>query len=159
MSDSGPPHLTAGELETLRALYDFQRDSFVRKVSGVSDEQATRKLLPSDTTLLWLVNHLSFVEEYWCLHCFAGLEAVGFEYTPDYTRAPIGVALERYALARRRVDAVLDAATDLDAECVQVGRGEMVNLRWVLGHMLEEVARHAGHADIIRELLDGETGR
>jgi hypothetical protein len=42
---------------------------------------------------------------------------------------------------------------------VQVGRGDMVNLRWVLGHMLEEVARHAGHADIIRELLDGETGR
>jgi len=54
---------------------------------------------------------------------------------------------------------VLNIATDLNAECVQVGRGDMVNLRWVLGHMLEEVARHAGHADIIRELLDGETGR
>jgi hypothetical protein len=155
MSDSGPPHLTAGEFETLRALYDFQRESFVRKVSGISDEQASRKLLPSDTTLLWLVNHLAFVEEYWFLHCFAGHEFVA----PDYTPAPIGVALERYAEARKRVDAVLDAATDLGANCVQVGRGEMVNLRWVLGHMLEEVARHAGHADIIRELLDGGTGR
>ena len=155
MADEGPPYLVAGEFETLRALYDFQRDSFVRKVSGVSDEAAERRLLPSDTTLLWLVNHLAFVEEYWFLHCFAGQE---FE-APDYERGPIGVSLERYALARRRVDEVLDSATDLDAQCVQVGRGEMVNLRWVLGHMLEEVARHAGHADIIRELLDGETGR
>ena len=155
MSDSGPPHLTAGEFETLRALYAFQRDSFVRKVSGASDEAAARRLLPSDTTLLWLVNHLAFVEEYWFLHCFAGQEFIA----PDYTRAPIGVALERYAEARQRVDSVLDAATDLGADCMQVGHGEMVNLRWVLGHMLEEVARHAGHADIIRELLDGGTGR
>jgi hypothetical protein len=155
MADEGPPHLVAGEFETLRALYDFQRDSFVRKVSGVNDEAAARQLLPSDTTLLWLVNHLAFVEEYWFLHCFAGQEFVA----PDYDRGPIGVSLERYALARQRADAVLDAATDLNAECVQVGRGDMVNLRWVLGHMLEEVARHAGHADIIRELLDGEIGR
>ena len=101
------------------------------------------------------MNHLAFVEEYWFLHCFAGREFA----TPNYERGPIGVSLESYRLARQRVDAVLDAATDLNAECVQVGRGEMVNLRWVLGHMLEEVARHAGHADIIRELLDGETGR
>ena len=155
MSDAGPPHLTAGEFVTLRALYDFQRESFVRKVSGVSDEAAARRLLPSDTTLLWLVNHLVFVEEYWFLHCFAGQDFVA----PDYERGPIADSLGRYALARQRADAVLDAATDLDADCVQVGRGEMVNLRWVLGHMLEEVARHAGHADIIRELLDGETGR
>lgn len=152
MSDAGPPHLFAGEFETLRALYDFQRDSFVRKVSGVSDEAAARQLLPSDTTLLWLVNHLAFAEELWFLHCFAGQEFVA----PDYDRGPIGISLERYELARQRADAVLDAATDLNAECVQ---GDMVNLRWVLGHMLEEVARHAGHADIIRELLDGETGR
>ena len=155
MVDEGPPHLVAGEFETLRALYDYQRDSFVRKVSGVSDADASRRLLPSDTTLAWLVNHLAFVEEYWFLHCFAGQELAA----PDYERGPIGVSLESYALARKRVDSVLDAATDLNAECVQVDRGEMVNLRWVLGHMLEEVARHAGHADIIRELLDGETGR
>ena len=155
MADEGPPHLVAGEFETLRALYDFQRDSFVRKVTGVSDEAAARRLLPSDTTLLWLVNHLVFVEEYWFLHCFAGQEFVA----PDYERGPITVSLARYELARERADAVLDAATDLNTECVQVGRGDIVNLRWVLGHMLEEVARHAGHADIIRELLDGETGR
>ncbi len=155
MADEGPPQLVAGEFETLRVLYDFQRDSFVRKVSGVSDEGAARRLLPSDTTLAWLVNHLAFVEEYWFLHCFAGQEFVA----PDYERGPIGVSLEHYRLARQRVDAVLDAATDLNTECVQVGRGDIVSLRWVLGHMLEEVARHAGHADIIRELLDGETGR
>ena len=155
MADEGPPHLVAGEFETLRALYDFQRDSFVRKVSDVSDADASLRLLPSDTTLAWLVNHLAFVEEYWFLHCFAGQEFAA----PDYERGPIGVSLESYALARKRVDSVLDAATYLNAECVQVSSGEMVNLRWVLGHMLEEVARHAGHADIIRELLDGETGR
>jgi hypothetical protein len=155
MTDAGPPHLVTDEFATLRALFDFQRESFVRKVSGVSDEDAARRLLPSETTLLWLVNHLAFVEKYWFLHCFAGQEFVA----PDYERGPIGVALERYALARQRADAMLYAETDLNAECVQVGQGEMVNLRWVLGHMLEEVARHAGHADIIRELLDGKAGR
>jgi len=155
MADEGPPHLVADEMSTLRALYDYQRDSFVRQVSGVGDDDATRRLLPSDTTLLWLVNHLVFVEEYWFLHCLDGQELV----PPDYDLGPIEVSLRRYELARQRADAVLDAAVDPDVECVQVGRGDMVNLRWVLAHMLEEVARHAGHADIIRELLDGETGR
>ncbi|MBJ7308390.1 MAG: DUF664 domain-containing protein, partial [Acidimicrobiia bacterium] len=92
MADEGPPHLVAGEFETLRALYDFQSDSFVRKVSGVTDEAAVRRLLPSDTTLLWLVNHLAFVEEYWFLHCFAGQEFAA----PDYERGPISVSLESY---------------------------------------------------------------
>ena len=58
-----------------------------------------------------------------------------------------------------RVDEVVDAAPDLDAFCADTGAESPVTLRWVLMHLLEETARHAGHADILRELIDGQTGR
>ena len=64
-----------------------------------------------------------------------------------------------YRATWERVDAVVSAAPSLDAQCAEVGNDTPVNLRWVMSHLLEETARHAGHADILRELLDGETGR
>jgi hypothetical protein len=74
---------------------------------------------------------------------------------PDDT---VTAAVDGYRATWIRVDAVV-AAASLDAECRNVGDEGPVNLRWVLMHLLEETARHAGHADILRELIDGVTGR
>jgi len=73
-------------------------------------------------------------------------------------RRPVAGAIDGYRATWRRVDDIV-AAASLDDLCRSVGDESPVNLRWVLMHLLEETARHAGHADIIRELLDGKTGR
>ncbi len=68
-------------------------------------------------------------------------------------------AIDQYEQTWRMVDALVAREPSLDAVCRNVDTGSNVNLRWILAHLLEEVARHAGHADIIRELIDGQTGR
>ena len=136
------------------ALLQFQRESLVRKVTGVDEEAARRSPVGSGTSLLWLVQHLAHAEEVWVLHRFAG------EDLPATAGAPtLGAAVDAYRRSWARVDAVIDASPTLDAPCRRIGDDPPVNLRWVLMHLLEETARHAGHADILRELIDGTTGR
>ncbi|MGH9098069.1 MAG: DUF664 domain-containing protein, partial [Acidimicrobiales bacterium] len=109
-------------------------------------------------SLLWLMKHMARAESLWILRRFAGLDVV----LPDETVHPddtlVG-AIEGYRAGWERVDSVVDAAPSLDVVCQDVGDEAPVNLRWVLMHLLEETARHAGHADILRELIDGQTGR
>jgi uncharacterized protein DUF664 len=154
--DRRPPRLTADERATLLALLNYQRESFVRKVSGIDDATAARVLVPSGTSLLWLTRHLARAEVLWVLRRFAGLDVP----LPDDARPGdrIGDAIADYRAGWAPVDRILLAA-DLDAERPPEPRDAAVNLRWILAHLLEETARHAGHADIIRELLDGSTGR
>jgi hypothetical protein len=78
------------------------------------------------------------------------------EVRPEDTTASV---IEGYRAASVRADAVALAATSLDERCRADDGSPAVNLRWVLAHLLEETARHAGHADILRELIDGSTGR
>ena len=159
MTDERPPPGTSDERETLRSLLQFQRDSVVRKVDGIDDEQARWSPVASGTSLLWLVRHLTFAEHIWFVHRFADLE----EAMPDAV-APaetIADAVAGYRAMWAQVDEILAGAADLDEVTRRPpdpGR-EPVNLRWILGHMLEETARHAGHADLLAELLDGRTGR
>jgi uncharacterized damage-inducible protein DinB len=156
VADQKPPKLVAGERETLMALLDYQRQSILRKVDGLDDEQAGRRLVGSETSLLWLVKHLATAEATWVLQRFAGstdpvpADAVTAEDT-------LAGATAAYRQTSAAVDAVAGAAS-LDDPCRALP-GEEANLRWVLMHLLEETARHAGHADIIRELIDGHTGR
>jgi uncharacterized damage-inducible protein DinB len=156
--DRQPPRLDRDERETLQALLQYQRDSLVRKVAGVDEEAARRELVGSGTTLLWLLKHMARAETVWILHRFAGEDlapqddAVG----PEDTMA---AAVYTYAATWPVVDAIVSAAPNLDEPCRRVGDDTSVNLRWVLMHLLEETARHAGHADILRELIDGQTGR
>lgn len=157
MPDRKPPRLAAGERETLLALFHYQRDSFVRKVEGVSDADARRTLVPSGTTLLWLTKHVAFAEQVWVVRRFAG-EPV----QPDNTVRDgdtVASVLDAYRATRERVDAIIAAEVDLDAPCRALDDDVPTNLRWVVMHLVEEVARHAGHADILRELVDGTTGR
>jgi Protein of unknown function (DUF664) len=157
VADQKPPRGIDDERATVGALLQFQRDSLVRKVSGVEEADARAARVPSGTTLLWLVKHLERAEALWVLHRFAGLDiqlsddAVG----PTDT---VTAVIASYQSSWARVDAVV-ASANLDDVCQNVGAESLVNLRWVLMHLLEETARHAGHADILRELIDGQTGR
>ena len=142
---------------TLRHLLQFQRESIVRKLDGLSDEQANWTPVATQTSLLWLIKHLVIAERSWFVMSFSGgsseLGAVGV--TDSDT---IVSAVATYRATWSLVDDILDGAT-ADDKCRSTEFDPPLSLRWVLGHMLEETARHAGHADIIRELLDGQVGR
>lgn len=157
MADRKPPRLCADERATLTGLLQYQRESLVRKVTGVDEDAAHRALVGSGTTLVWLVRHLARAEVSWVVVRFAGepAELPGDEDERDVTLAD---AVALYRSTWPSVDAVI-AAADLDEPAREVGAESTVNLRFVLTHLLEETARHAGHADILRELIDGETGR
>ena len=138
------------------ALLQYQRDSLVRKVEDLDEDTATRRLVGSDTTLLWLVRHLARAEATWVLSRFAGEPAD----VPDETRPgdTVAAAIADYRAMSALVDGVV-AQHLLDDTATNDAGEPPVNLRWILMHLLEETARHAGHADILRELLDGSTGR
>lgn len=158
MGDEKPPRLAGEERETVLALLQYQRNSFVKKVRGVSDEAARQSPMASGTSLLWLVKHMARAESLWMLHRFAGQDAVieEDEVGPGDT---LPSAITAYQQTWMRTDAVVADARSLSELCREVGNEAPVNLRWVLMHLLEETARHAGHADVLREMVDGETGR
>jgi hypothetical protein len=156
MNDQKPPRIVGDEGATLRALLQYQRDSFVRKVTGVSDADASSSPVASGTSLLWLTNHMADAEHTWVVSRFA--------QRPDHRLSrgrpgTIGEAVDRYRAVCQEVDAILDSTATLDQVCPPFDPGPPINLRWILSHLLEETARHAGHADILREIIDGRTGR
>jgi uncharacterized damage-inducible protein DinB len=155
--DQKPPRLEGDERQTVLALLQYQRESLVRKVTGVGDEAARQRFVGTGTTLLWLVKHMARAEVLWIQHRFAGhaIEVPDDSASSDDT---VATAVLAYRGTWTRTDAVV-AAASLDDSCREVGDEALVNLRWVLMHLLEETARHAGHADVLRELVDGETGR
>ncbi len=158
VTDTKPPRLAAGERETLLALLQYQRESLIRKVEGLDEELGRRSPVGSGTTLLWLLKHLAQAEIRWVVIRFAALDA----QLPDDTVQPLDTAasvIAGYRTASAQADAASRTA-ELDEVCRgDESGGDPVNLRWVLAHLLEETARHAGHADILRELIDGSTGR
>ena len=155
MADRKPPRMTGDDRDILLGLLQYQRDSFIRKVSGVGAAEVARSPVPSGTSLLWLANHMADAEVTWVLNRFAGRPEDPALAGPDET---VEAAVDRYRRVNREVDAVLSAAS-LDEACPPFDGDGTVNLRWVLAHLLEETARHAGHADVLRELIDGSTGR
>jgi uncharacterized damage-inducible protein DinB len=158
MADQKPPPLDGNERQTLQALLQYQRSSLVRKVAGVDAESARRTYVGSGTTLLWLVKHMVQAESVWILRRFAGedVEIPDDHVDPDDT---IETAIDAYQNVWRRTDDIVAASPSFDERCRAAGDEIPVNLRWVLTHLLEETARHAGHADMLRELIDGQTGR
>ncbi|MFC5215106.1 DinB family protein [Streptomyces coerulescens] len=154
---------TAGEKETLRASLDRHRDAVLWKLEGLDDEGLRRPMTPTGTNLLGLVKHLGSVEYGWFVSSFGGeVEPLWFDpYSDQDMRADQGETtrqiVEFYGRARAAADRVITerALTDLGRPAWRDGE---VSLRWVLVHMIEETARHAGHMDILRELLDGATG-
>jgi uncharacterized damage-inducible protein DinB len=146
----------------LTAFLDYLRDRMIAKLDGLDDEQARRSLVPSGTSLLGLLKHLAVVELGWFRWSFAGedfdLPPGGEELTPDDT---ISGVVELYRSAVRGSQEVLAANSDLDQKAARSRRQghDTQSMRWILVHMIEETARHAGHADILREQIDGTVGR
>ncbi|WP_433263085.1 DinB family protein [Micromonospora vinacea] len=155
---------TGDERAVLTSFLDFHRAVLLRKLRGLSDADARRQLVPSATTLVGLVKHLTLVERNWFptllapepgdVYLTSEEDAVA-SFTLDDQETVVGLteAYER-ACARSREVA---ASVDLDHVVPHPQLGE-VSVRWILVHMIEETARHAGHADILRELTDGECG-
>ena len=158
VDDRKPPRSHSGELETLLLLLQYHRDSLLRKVADLDEESARRELVPTGTTLLWLSRHMARAESLWMEQRFAGLDATVEDDTVTDDDTVAG-AVAAYRAAMRRTDTIVNGASSLDVLCRGLPPDDRVNLRWVIMHLLEETARHAGHADILRELIDGRTGR
>jgi uncharacterized damage-inducible protein DinB len=155
--------LIGGEKESLFVSLNRHRDVILWKLEGLDEEQVRRSMTPSGTSLLGLVKHLAAVEYGWFCETFGREtepmpfdeedETADLRAEPDETTAEI-VAF--YGRARAAADHVIN-----DVAVEDVGTawfGDTVSMRWVLIHMIEETARHAGHMDIVRELIDGTTG-
>ena len=156
-TDQKPPYLMGDERDVLCALLQYQRDSIVRKVEDVDDAVARGSMVPSGTSLVWLVKHLAYAETIWVMQRFAG-ESVDLPDATVRDDDTVRAAIDLYRTTWEHVDAIT-AAASLDDPCINAPNFPPLDLRWVLAHLLEETARHAGHADILRELIDGQTGR
>jgi uncharacterized damage-inducible protein DinB len=158
MADRKPPRLVADERATALALLQYQRESLVRKLEGVDEQSARRSPVATGTSLLWLVQHLAHSETLWLAHRFAGEEMPSADNAVQAGDS-LASAIDAYRATWKRGDAIVASAPSLDVECATTDGESPVNLRWVLMHLLEETARHAGHADILRELIDDQVGR
>ena len=155
------PRDDGSELETALAFLRFARHCVLKKTDGLDEEQLRRALVPSGTSLLGLVQHLTDGERYWFGHHVsgdAGAADVDFSMHVPPERSAEAV-LEAYRDAATASDAILTAVADLDTAVSEPIDGDHLTVRWVVAHMTSETARHAGHADVLREVLDGVTGR
>jgi uncharacterized damage-inducible protein DinB len=146
----------ADEREAALAFLDHQRRCVMRKVEDLTEEQARWRPDGALISLLGIANHLAHVEWRWCEGAIKGGEVSRSEgeFEPG-NNVTVGAVLRLYRDNAAATDAAIRAVPSLTQ---RVHRGEDMDVRWVLLHLLEETARHAGHADATRELLDGTTG-
>ncbi|HEY8546227.1 MAG TPA: DinB family protein [Acidimicrobiales bacterium] len=164
------PDLVGDEATLLGQFLDYFRATIVRKAEGLTKEQLAHRIEPSTLTLGGLLKHLALVEDSWFQERLLGRDlgepwaSVDWDATPDWDfdsavdDEPEALVAMYTAACERSRQAVAEVG-DLDAMTSRPNRrGEHMSLRWVLIHMIEETARHAGHADLLRETLDGVTG-
>jgi len=157
-AEIGFPQPTTDERDLFLRWLAFLRGAVVRKATGVSDSDARWTPEGALISLVGIVNHLTHVERRWIDGTMLG-ERVGRseeEFAPGLDLS-IGEALAIYHNRAARTDAIVRGFDSLDQPCT-LEHGEPADLRWVLLHLINETARHAGHADAVRQLLDGTTG-
>lgn len=164
------PSKTGSEVELLLSFLDFQRETVLLKTDDLTKSQFAECHPPSSMTLAGIVYHLVLVEDGWIETRFLGMPArepfasVDWKSDPDweFRMANDLDPDELRAMYREtgmRTNEIVKRATDLDQLSVNALRdGEHFSLRWVLLHLIEETARHAGHADLLREAIDGSVG-
>jgi uncharacterized damage-inducible protein DinB len=168
------PPIAAGEIETLLGFLDYHRATLAWKCRGLDSAGLNVKIAASSMTLGGLLKHMALVESGWFSRALHGREreapwnAIDWEATPDWdwesaaSDSPEDLfALWQDAVERSRAH-VADALANggsLDQLATRTWPdGTAPSLRWILVHMIEEYARHNGHADLLRESIDGETG-
>lgn len=157
------PHSIAGERAALESWLDSYRSELLSKLEGLDEEQAGRRVLPSLTTLHGLVRHLRKVEHVWFVQVIARSDEpapFGFPEVRDGDfrlddSTGLTADVDEYLAAVRRSKEIL-AGVGLDEVRTHRRIGD-VDVRWVMLHLIREYAQHNGHADIIRELVDGTT--
>jgi uncharacterized damage-inducible protein DinB len=154
----------------LLGFLDYHRDTLRLKAAGLTSEQLNATPAPSTMTLGGMVKHVAFVEHWWFRCVFLGEEfgepwaSVDWDADADWdwhsavddTPEQIRALFDAECAAS---DSIIAGAGDLGQPSVRTGRGgHTFSLRWILAHMVEEYARHNGHADLLREAIDGVTG-
>ncbi|MBD0674228.1 DinB family protein [Streptomyces sp. CBMA156] len=160
------PPMTADEAATLTAFLDYHRGTLALKCAGLTDDQLRlRSVPPSNLSLLGLVRHMAEVEQYWFQCVLLGQEITDRFCTQenedgDFDDVDTADAAADFAVWQAEIEAARRAVEGLPLDTVGKSprRGQPVTLRWILAHMVEEYARHNGHADLLRELVDGSTG-
>ncbi|HCT79848.1 MAG TPA: DinB family protein [Micromonosporaceae bacterium] len=148
-----------GEREILLRYLNKMRVAVVRASEGLTDKQQRTPGVPSGTNLLGLIQHLTGVEKHWFQWVFLGQDCD----TNDSMDVPAQVTHDEVVAAYRqacaRSDEIVYACPDLSMMAKRANPGEdyKCSLRRIVAHMIEETGRHAGHADILRELIDGAT--
>jgi hypothetical protein len=164
--DRAEPPLRGGERETLVAFLERGRRTFELKCTGVPPERLSDQgVPPSGLSLHGLVRHLTGVERWWFRMQFAGADLPMLYYSdddPDQDFEDLGGDVKQ-ALAAWRAEceasrAIVAAASSLEQTGTRGRDGEQFSLRWLLVHLTDEYARHNGHADLLRERIDGATG-
>ena len=164
--------MLANELDTLLGFLEFQRATFVWKTSGLDAAGLNVSVAASSMTLGGLLKHLSFVEDYWfSVRLFNRrpqppwdsdeARDPEWEWRSAADDAPEQLRRRWEQSVVRSRERVTEALTGDGPDMIAMrpwGNGESPNLRWILVHMIEEYSRHNGHADLIRESIDGLTG-
>jgi uncharacterized damage-inducible protein DinB len=161
---AGQPDSTGSERQVLEAFLDFHRQVLASKVDGISDNEARHRRVPSKTTLAGLIKHMIGVERGWFQEVLAGRK-------PEDIGPNAGGGDESWDLAEN--ETVSSLVKEYEQTCAQSRQTAarfalddtvpepdlgQVSLRWIYVHMIEETARHVGHADILREQTDGAAG-
>ncbi|MGI9665549.1 MAG: DinB family protein [Acidimicrobiia bacterium] len=168
MAHPYPPY-SADERETLSAYLDYYRAVLRDKAGGLGAAQLNTRLGPSTLTIGGLLHHMAYVEDWWFNQALLGNDPnepwaaapwqddSDWEFTVAADLEP-AVILERYDQAVARSQEIQAGIDSLEQLSVRTRDGKHWTLRWIMVHMIEELARHAGHADLIRESIDGEVG-
>jgi uncharacterized damage-inducible protein DinB len=167
-SERHEPATTADERSMLEGWLEYHRQTLAWKCEGLTDAQLrTAAVEPSELSLMGLVRHMAEVERSWFRRVLANEDAGPIYFTDEDPDGDFHVTesdtwAEARATWQDEIEAARHCAADFGLDDLSKGRhrrtGEQFNLRWIYTHMIEEYARHNGHADLIRERIDGATG-
>jgi uncharacterized damage-inducible protein DinB len=163
-SEGYPARRNDPEREMLRDWLDWHRATLLRKCAGLDAAQLARRAVPPSTlSLLGLVRHLADCERGWVRQVFHGEQIPDLYYRSDAETADIEEAdpvraEEDFELYRAECRAVDAALADMKLDDTVTFRGKTTSVRWMWQHLVEEYARHNGHADLLREAIDGSAG-
>ncbi|MEP7201222.1 MAG: DinB family protein [Ilumatobacteraceae bacterium] len=161
---------TGDEVTLLHSFLEYQRTILIRKAEGVTDAQSRLRIEPSEMTLLGLIRHMAEVERSWFRRRFADVEAPPIYYSDsdpdgDFHPGDDDTLEEAIVTLRSEIEFAQSSTAGVPLDTLAKANpptqripGWQPNLRWILIHLIEEYARHCGHADLLRQRVDGAVG-